>query len=288
MSCQLCGVYDIETGKLPFQDTWISRKVDGVRLLLIKKGNSNFYPLSRNNHTYKSLNSLCFELTDKFSKDKDIVLDGELVILDKSTYNHNFNATVSCLNSDNFNDRIYLYYIFDQLSLSEYESGIGTSLYRDKYCDMIVHKSKYETEHSVLLMNIEVDIFSDLQNHFRTALNLGWEGLVLRNGGSVYCGKRSKNLLKLKKFKSGIYKVLSYQTGKGLLKDCLGSIEISLGNGNNCFVGTGFSSKERITLWEEFKTKNKVRELCEISYFEETTNKSGTKSLRFPKFIRWI
>jgi DNA ligase-1 len=44
--------------------------------------------------------------------------------------------------------------------------------------------------------------------------NLGGEGLMLRQPGSLYVGKRSKTLLKVKTFYDAEAKVIGYEAGK--------------------------------------------------------------------------
>jgi DNA ligase-1 len=76
--------------------------------------------------------------------------------------------------------------------------------------------------------------------------------------------------------------LIDYEEGEGRLAGTLGAILVRYKNGNVVKVGSGFSDKLRKEIWQ-----NRDRHLgtiCEIQYFEETTNADGGESLRFPIF----
>lgn len=74
---------------------------------------------------------------------------------------------------------------------------------------------------------------------------LGGEGLMLRQPDSRYEFGRSSTLLKVKTFHDAEAVVYGHQPGKGRHKGRLGALLVSLANGTQFAVGTGFSDAQR-------------------------------------------
>lgn len=73
----------------------------------------------------------------------------------------------------------------------------------------------------------------------------GGEGLMLREPESLYVGKRSSTLLKVKKFLDAEATVIGHQPGKGKHTGRLGALICVLPDGTEFDIGTGFTDKER-------------------------------------------
>jgi len=72
------------------------------------------------------------------------------------------------------------------------------------------------------------------------------EGLMLREPGSLYIGKRSKTLLKVKKFLDDDAEVIGHEKGKGRNAGVCGALKCKMiGSGKEFKVGTGLSDKVR-------------------------------------------
>lgn len=108
----------------------------------------------------------------------------------------------------------------------------------------------------------------------------GSEGIML-NLDQPYEFKRSENLIKVKKMYTLDLKVLHIQEGSGQNKGKLGNIVVDY-KGYAVGVGSGFSKEQREYYWQH--PEDIIGKIVEIKAFEETTNKNGTKSLRFPVF----
>jgi DNA ligase-1 len=102
-----------------------------------------------------------------------------------------------------------------------------------------------------------------------------------------YEGKRSKNLLKVKKFHDAEYTVKScdfenhriIRDGKEVLMPMLAQIYITH-KGNEVGVGSGFSQEQRIKY--QLNPEEIIGKTVTVQYFEESQNKAGDYSLRFP------
>lgn len=84
-----------------------------------------------------------------------------------------------------------------------------------------------------------------LREYEEKIISLGGEGVMLRNPWSCYTeGKRSSNILKVKRFHSDEATVTGYQPGLGKHEGRLGAL-ICEYKGKQIFLGTGFTDTER-------------------------------------------
>lgn len=112
-------------------------------------------------------------------------------------------------------------------------------------------------------INTNKKLFSLLDN---VVSNKG-EGLMLHHQDALYQVKRSKDLMKLKKFNDAEAIVIAHTPGKGKYKGQLGAILVQTKEGITFKIGSGFSDKERqnpppigstITYRYTGKTKNNI------------------------------
>ncbi len=116
-------------------------------------------------------------------------------------------------------------------------------------------------------------------DHLREELSrveaLGGEGLMLRQPESQYESGRSETLLKIKTFHDAEARVLSHLPGTGRHKGRLGALLVSLPDGTQFSVGSGFSDRQR-------ESPPPIGSFITFRYQELTTN--GVP--RFPTFVR--
>jgi DNA ligase-1 len=105
---------------------------------------------------------------------------------------------------------------------------------------------------------------------------LGAEGLMLREPGSLYIGKRSTTLLKVKSFFDDEAKVIGYATtGKGRLAGMTGSLMLQDRNGVKFDCGSGMNDNDR-------RNPPAIGTIVTFRY-QEKSDRSGRP--RFPIFI---
>jgi DNA ligase-1 len=73
------------------------------------------------------------------------------------------------------------------------------------------------------------------------------EGLMLHHQDALYQTKRSRDLMKLKKFEDAEATVIAYLPGKGKYEGLLGAILVKNEEGVTFKIGSGFSDEERST-----------------------------------------
>ena len=107
-----------------------------------------------------------------------------------------------------------------------------------------------------------------------------WEGIMI-NLDTSYEFKRTKNLIKVKKFHSCDIRCVGVEEGSGRNKGVLGALVCKYKN-NLVNVGSGFSDELRREIWNNpSMVTNKI---ISVKYKEETTNKNGGVSIQFPVF----
>ena len=104
----------------------------------------------------------------------------------------------------------------------------------------------------------------------------GGEGVMIKNPRGMYVGKRTKDLLKLKKFYDTEVKIIDYKPGEGKYVGMLGAYYCEMVNGNKITVGTGMNDNDR-------KKPCKKGQFITIKYFELTTKNHVP---RFPVYLR--
>ena len=111
-----------------------------------------------------------------------------------------------------------------------------------------------------------------------------WEGFMIRKD-VTYEGKRTKNLLKVKKFHDAEYVVVDYDNddhevvrdGRSETIKMLAQVWIEH-KGHRVKVGSGWSQEQRL----QYMDGSIVGKTITVQYFEETHNDKGGISLRFP------
>jgi DNA ligase-1 len=161
-------------------------------------------------------------------------LDGELWLERKA-----FQRTVSIVRRQDASDlwRQIRYVVFDAPQQNgPFEQRIKhcRDYFRECFCPFADVLSQYVCR--------SVD---HLQVELENVLQLGGEGLMLRQPGSVYESGRSTSLLKVKRFHDAEARVVGHQPGAGRHKGRLGAVLVELASGVQFAVGSGFTDAER-------------------------------------------
>jgi DNA ligase-1 len=282
----LASAYDDKTKKKVdfIKDDWyLSRKLDGVRCLAIfnEWGEVSLY--SRSGKPFLTLENVKKELQ---SLDlQNVVMDGEICMVDKDG-NEDFQSIIKEIKRKNHTIEKPLFQVFDLITAEDFANKVSKEpLYlRLQTLEMI-------------LGNPNLGYIKYLQQYLTTGEDMvkeqmaiaakeGWEGLMLRKD-DVYKGKRSQDILKVKKMFDAEYVVVGLENainrvivdGKEVDEMMLKNVVIEH-KGNRVQVGSGFSLEQKRNF---FENPNKIlNKTITVQYFEETTNQEGEHSLRFP------
>jgi DNA ligase 1 len=207
-----------------------------------------------------------------------IVLDGEMCIMNGA--NEDFKAIVSEIKRKNHTIENPKYKIIDTLILEDFFNGQARETFEESLLRMTVNGQYFEVVEQIKVEKIEEVV--TLLDH---ATEMGWEGLIIRDGDLPYKAKRHKGILKIKKFHDAEFTVVATFEGEGKYKGTLGGLTITGsvdGKEINSDVGSGFSDEDRARLWT--MGGEIIGQMVTIKYFEISKNKDGEFSLRFPVF----
>ena len=262
-------------------EEWLaSRKLDGVRCI-IRKEHEYVNAYSRAGKEFLTLQKV---LDDVSKIPGDFVLDGEICMMDKDG-NEDFQGIMKQIKKKDHTISNPRFVIFDYLTLEEFDTKKGTTKLEDRYiniqgCDL------ESTDTLTLLEQYPIDGEDKLSEMIDDAEEQGYEGVMLRKN-SGYEGKRSKNLLKCKKFFDAEYKVIDIEHDfNRVIVDGAEVEEMMMRNvviehkGNRVSVGSGFSHEQK----RKYNTSPEdiMGKTITVQYFEETKNQNGGISLRFP------
>lgn len=131
-------------------------------------------------------------------------------------------------------------------------------------------------------------VCNDLEDIMRTydkLIDLGYEGIIVRNINQFYERKRSIWVMKFKPKKEDTYEIVGYkeETDKnGRLKGRMGALVLLSGDGNVFSAGSGLTDESRYLLWN--KRDEIIGKYARIKYQHLTR----TKVPRFPVFMEVV
>ena len=280
---QLAKVYEGQY----FNNGFYSRKLDGIRCYV---QNGVMYTRTNKPQKVEPVKHIVEQIKNIPNYEK-YVFDGELLYIDSDTLAEDFKKTVSLVRSDDRTpecDNIY-FVIFDIIPLECFENKIPFVQFSEEYkkmFEMIEVKEEctswYTTELKNILIIRQVNKPEEINMLQNKCKDFNWEGLMYRNGDTSYEYKRTKNLLKIKEMKDIELKLVKVESGTGKYHNLLGAFYVEYKDGL-VKVGSGFTDKQREEYWSNaHKYLNKY---VKVKYFEESCDKEGKFSLRFPVFM---
>lgn len=258
----------------------ISKKLNGCRCAFV--GDKC---MTRQGKEYKGLDHIISDL-HKIGL-KNYFVDGELLYKNKEGLSDSeaFQKGTGIAMSKDFDKTNLKFVVFDMFPLEEFWQGKSKLSYnqrekmylnelrKDIVCFPIynietVPKCYEGTDHSQIWKWLDYAEEND------------WEGIIL-NLDTPYECKRTKNLIKVKKFMSCDIKCIGVEEGSGRNKGTLGALVCDY-KGNKVNVGSGFSDEVRKRIWQY--PEDIIGKIITVKYKEETKNKDGGISIQFPVF----
>ena len=278
----LANPYNVKRVNFESGDWYGSRKLDGVRCICRKENNTVTF-FSRSGKEFLTLANLEKEI---LTIPGNFILDGEVCMVDENGA-EDFQGVMKQIRKKNHQIQNPKFFVFDYLTLEQFDNQTGTTPLT----------FRLELGKNSLPENINSDMLEFLPQEQLTteeqftemakeAEEAGFEGIMVRKNVG-YEGKRSHNLLKVKKFHDAEYTVLGTtnafirwtENGKQVERECLSNITIEH-KGCKVNVGSGFSKEQREMYFES--PQDIIGKTVTIQYFEETENQTGGYSLRFP------
>jgi DNA ligase-1 len=213
------------------------------------------------------------------------VFDGEICLMDENG-NEDFQGVMKELRRKDHQIENPIFMIFDMIHKPDFDNQKGYLRLSDRLNQLRGWLGGRFIDTNILRYVEQYQITD--QDHFDYWTKLSnskkWEGFMLRKNEG-YEGKRTKNLLKVKKFFDAEYEVIDFDiddheivvNGRSETVPMLSQVWIEH-KGHKVKVGSGWTHEQRL----QYIDGSIVGKVITVQYFEETKNDKGGISLRFP------
>lgn len=270
-------------------------KIDGYRLNIHVMPDGSVDIRTRNGKVVSGYNQL--EGVAAEGLPRGYVYDGEVV--DPELYDwidSNTGSSEVVANRDLFtsvmshafskeDDKQGVFNMFDMVPMEEWKSHNTTEPYVDRVRRIKSDVLPLGLDSIVVVPSHGIydrdnpDDRATIVSQFHQCLNVGWEGLMIKNADSPYEFKRSRNLLKMKLMDTLDLTVTQLFEGTGKYLGMMGGVYVDY-KGYQVGVGSGWSDSQRRYYWDN--PNDIVGKTIEVAYQAETHNKTGELSLSFP------
>ena len=277
----------IDKCKLKYDEhIYITRKLNGVRCAWV--GNKF---MTRQGKEYVGLDHIKNDLLKMGYE--NMFIDGELLykneegLTDSEAFQR---GTGIAMSKENDKSELKLV-VFDMFPLEEFWNGKSKETYsrrrlllgglEEAIGDMVDFQD-YAPSVEVVEELYNGTEHSEIWKWLDYAEQHDWDGIMI-NLDTPYECKRTKNLIKVKRFYTYDLRVVGVEEGTGRNKGVLGSFIVKYKE-NTVNVGTGFTDEQRKHFWEH--RDEMIGKIIEVKYKEVTVDKkTGLESLQFPVFV---
>ena len=271
----------IEKAKLK-PNSWISisRKLNGCRAAFVLNG-----LMTRQGKQYTGVDHIIRDL--RHMGYEDTFIDGELLYKNEEGLSDSeaFQKGTGIAMSKDANKSCLKLVVFDMFPLTEFWAGKSTRTYKERKKDLFELQERIKksgtTNIELVPIVYEGTDHSEIDKWLNYAEANDWEGCMI-NLDTPYECKRTKNLLKVKRFFSADLLCTGIEHGTGKNANTLGSVICDY-KGYPLGVGSGFTDEQRDYYWNH--PEEIIGKIIEVRYKEETTNKDGGVSLQFPTVL---
>ena len=270
--------------KCDWNDGWYaSRKLDGVRCLAVVNYEGECTLYSRMGKEFTTLDKVKEAI--EASGIINTVFDGEICLIDENG-DEDFQGIMKQLRRKDHQIENPAYMIFDMLHKPNFDAQKGGPILSQRLGALRGFLTgRYITDNTLRYTDqYQITDGRHFDKWGQIATDKKWEGFMVRKD-VTYEGKRTKNLLKVKKFHDAEYVVVDYdcdkhevvRDGKSVTMNMLAQVWIEH-KGHKVKVGSGWTQEQRL----QYMDGSIVGKTITVQYFEETKNDKGGISLRFP------
>jgi len=269
----------------------IEVKLDGVRVITIVYPDGRVDQFSRNGKELVNFEHIKQQLSQNaHTFTEPMVLDGEVM----SSSFQDLMKQVHRKSDVKANDAVL--WLFDALPLKDFEQGLCKIKQKDRsdwlntWYNSKLAKSMANVaclDHAVV--DLDTDEGQKLYSMYnKSAIENGYEGIMIKDLDAPYECKRSHAWLKQKPFIEVSLEVRDVEEGTGRNLGRLGALVaagIDDGRSIQVNVGSGFSDSARTEFW--LARDSIIGKIIEVRADAVTQNQDGSYSLRFPRFLRF-
>jgi DNA ligase-1 len=260
----------------------LTTKIDGGRIIALKEnGQVSFY--TRAGQKYEGLVDLESEML-RLMPD-NTCLDGEITLLVRGNLSSKeaYKETMKIVRTKDKEKHGIKMLVFDCMTADEFKNQNCTNDYTVRRADaeLLFNQGDFQYFELLPILYRGSDT-SEITRTLEEEVSNGEEGIMINICDAPYEFKRTNGLLKVKKMQTMDLEIIGFEEGEGRLAGKLGAVLVRYKNDNVVKVGSGFSDDLRVTIWAN--QSDYLGNICEVQYFEETTNADGGESLRFPIF----
>lgn len=207
--------------------------------------------------------------------------------LDKLLDKYNLSKKVKALDELNakreefyFTDQRLYFEVWDSLTLQEFEAGISTRPYTQRFGEAI--RLAVGTKSINPVPSFKVYSLREAEDIAKDYMEEGYEGAILKKSDSIWKDGTSKDLVKIKAVLDADLLCVEVEEGSGKYKGKVGALVLETSCGRlRVKVGTGLSDLDRAKPFDYYAGK-----VIEIQYNEFIKSKvKSTASLFLPRFI---
>ena len=268
-------------------------KLDGVRVLAVYDAEADSVTMySRNGKQFHNFGHIEKEIVDTLASKftESMVLDGEMV-------SSSFQALMKQVHrKDNVEATDAKFALFDVLTLKELKQGESKLGCWDRHQQLQDLLADAKQDSNMFVVDkVECNFDTEegqkiFKEYNATAIEKGFEGIMIKDRNAPYESKRSHYMLKAKPFIEVSLEVVATEEGTGRNEGKLGAL-ICEGNDDGKFikvnVGSGLTDDNRDEFWA---SKEKlIGQIVEVRADAITKNQDADNewSLRFPRFLRF-
>lgn len=283
----------------------IEEKYDGVRVIAIVKGNDiTYFTRSFNELPQRCLQKITSEIRTLLSgvqiPEPGIFFDGELTDLNRKSVSGKVTQMLKGHPADSIGDDM-LYNIFDVEEVGVLESGKGVNpFYRRRHLletmfkanrvglivDRVIEQKNEKAELSSLVLanSITTDDHSLIHKTYKSLVDEGGEGVIVKSPDHLYECKRSKSWIKIKEVNDCDLIVKGWYPGEGKREGFIGGLICEDSSGEvKVKVGSGFTEEDLKVLSEN--PDGLIGKIVAVQYNVVINDKTGGWSLFLPRFV---
>ena len=271
----------------------IEVKLDGVRVLTVVYPDGRVDQFSRNGKELLNFGHIKEQFATVASKlSSPTVFDGEIM-------SSSFQDLMKQVHrKENVTAGDAVLHLFDIIPLDKFQEGkfavkqSGRTAWLKQWYEENMTKLPNVTVLDHAVVDLDTDYGQKLFSMYnKSAVENGYEGIMIKDLNAAYECKRSTAWLKLKPFIEVSLEVIEIEEGTGRNVGRLGAFVCSGdddGKRIKVNVGSGFSDSNRDSFWaSHVENDNIVGQIVEVRADAVTQNQDGSYSLRFPRFLRF-